>query len=277
MPELPEVETIVRALRDGGRNGASLKGRTVSTAILFWPKTLSNPSLSELCQQITGQVIVDVSRRGKYICIQLEHDWLFIHLRMSGDLRVEENSIADFLPHDHFALVFSDGSRMIFNDARKFGRIWFDKNSKKIFNKLGYEPFDVSLTLPLFEELLKKKRKQIKTLLLDQSFIVGLGNIYTDESLHAAKIHPLRIASTLTGLESEKLLLAIRSTLQEGISRNGASIDWVYRGGEFQNNFHVYQKTGQPCLDCGNIIERIVVGQRGTHFCSVCQPERVAR
>jgi formamidopyrimidine-DNA glycosylase len=275
MPELPEVETIVRALRDGGRNGASLKGRTVSKAILFWPKTLANPSLTELQQKITGQTIFNISRRGKYICIQLERGWLFIHLRMSGDLRVEEKPVS--LPHDRFALVFTDDSQMIFNDARKFGRIWFDKNTENIFNKLGYEPFDASLTPAFFHDILKQKKRQIKTLLLDQSFIAGLGNIYTDECLFTARIHPLRMASSLTGLEAETLLLAIRSTLLEGISRNGASIDWVYRGGEFQNNFNVYQKTGLPCKNCGNIIERIIVGQRGTHFCPVCQPERVGR
>jgi formamidopyrimidine-DNA glycosylase len=166
---------------------------------------------------------------------------------------------------------------MIFNDARKFGRIWFDKTPQNIFNKLGIEPFDDSFTPVVFSERIKLKKKQIKTLLLDQSFIAGLGNIYTDESLHLAGIHPLRMANSLSEYEADKLLNAIRSTLQEGIARNGASIDWVYRGGEFQNNFRVYQKTGQACLVCGNIIERIVVGQRGTHFCPVCQPERVGR
>lgn len=277
MPELPEVETIVRALRDGGRGGGPLKSRTISTAILLWPKTLVRPSLPELTRQIAGQTITDITRRGKYICLRLERDWLLIHLRMSGDLRVDENHTSEYLPHDRFALVFSDGSRMVFNDARKFGRIWFDKTTENIFNKLGVEPFDDMLTPAVFSERLKHKKKQLKTLLLDQSFIVGLGNIYTDESLHLAGIHPLRIASSLTDQEAEKLFLAMRSTLLEGISRNGASIDWVYRGGEFQNNFRVYQKTGQACRICGNIIERIVVGQRGTHFCPVCQPEKVGR
>ena len=274
MPELPEVETIVRALRDGGRGGTSLTGRKVSSAVVFWPKTLSQPTLPELTRRISGQTIFNITRRGKYICLQLERDWLVIHLRMSGDLRVDDNPPADYLPHDRFALIFTDGSRMVFNDARKFGRIWFDKTPISLFNKLGIEPFDDSLTPTIFSERLKLKKRQIKTLLLDQSFIAGLGNIYTDESLHFAGIHPLRIASSLTDEESGKLLLAIRNTLQEGISRNGASIDWVYRGGEFQNYFRVYQKTGENCLVCGNIIERIVVGQRGTHFCPVCQPER---
>jgi formamidopyrimidine-DNA glycosylase len=274
MPELPEVETIVRALRDGGRGGSSLKGRIVSNVDLLWPKSLSRPSYSEFSEQIQGQTIVDIKRRGKYICIQMNPDWLLIHLRMSGDLRVEENSDSEYLPHDRFALNFSDNSRMVFNDARKFGRIWFDKNPENIFNKLGIEPFDDALTAAILYARVKNKKKQIKTLLLDQSFMAGLGNIYTDESLHLAGIHPLRIASSLTPQETGNLLEAIRKTLLEGISRNGSSIDWAYRGGEFQNNFRVYQKTGQPCLVCGNIIERIVVGQRGTHFCPVCQPER---
>jgi formamidopyrimidine-DNA glycosylase len=277
VPELPEVETIVRALRDGGRGGGSLKGRKISSADILWHKSLANLSQPEFNHQIAGQTIIEISRRGKYICLQLDRDWLFVHLRMSGDLRVEENPALDYLSHDRFALIFSDSSRMIFNDARKFGRVWFDKNTETIFNKLGIEPFDDSLTPQLFSERLHQKRKQIKTLLLDQSFIAGMGNIYTDESLHLAGIHPLRIASSLSGKESKRLLLAIRSTLLEGISRNGASIDWVYRGGEFQNNFRVYQQTGHACPVCGNIIERIVVGQRGTHFCPVCQPERAGR
>jgi formamidopyrimidine-DNA glycosylase len=277
MPELPEVETIVRALRNGGRGGGSLLGRKVSNVVLRWPKTLVRPSFAELTGQISGQTIIDIKRRGKYICLQFEREWLLVHLRMSGDLRVDENPSSEFLPHDHFALIFTDNSRMIFNDARKFGRIWFDKTPETIFNKLGMEPLDDSPTPAVFSERLKHKKKQIKSLLLDQSFIAGMGNIYTDESLHLAGIHPLRIASSLTDKESERLLQAIRTTLLEGISRNGASIDWVYRGGEFQNNFRVYQKTGLPCLVCGNIIKRIVVGQRGTHYCPVCQPERAGK
>ncbi|HEX7557434.1 MAG TPA: zinc finger domain-containing protein, partial [Leptolinea sp.] len=167
------------------------------------------------------------------------------------------------------------GGRMAFNDARKFGRIWFVPATDAIFRHLGMEPFDETLTPALFYESLKNKRKQIKTLLLDQAFIAGLGNIYTDESLHRAGIHPLRLAGTLNPEEAEKLLESIRKTLQEGISRNGASIDWAYRGGDFQNNFRVYQQTGKPCPVCGTFIERIVVGQRGTHFCPNCQPEGV--
>jgi formamidopyrimidine-DNA glycosylase len=112
----------------------------------------------------------------------------------------------------------------------------------------------------------------IKPLLMDQTFIAGLGNIYTDEALHQAGIHPLRSSASITRDEAEKLWQAIRDVLSEGIRNSGASIDWVYRGGGFQNTFRVYQRTGQPCLNCGTIILKIVLGQRGTHYCPECQP-----
>jgi formamidopyrimidine-DNA glycosylase len=131
---------------------------------------------------------------------------------------------------------------------------------------------DANFTAPYFYELLRARHRQIKPLLLDQAFIAGLGNIYTDEALHSARIHPLTLADSLDLTQAEKLLAGIRQVLQEGISRNGASIDWVYRGGDFQNHFRVYQRTGEPCPDCDTPIERIVVGQRGTHFCPTCQP-----
>ncbi len=119
--------------------------------------------------------------------------------------------------------------------------------------------------------LLGWRRRQLKPLLLDQSFIAGLGNIYTDEALHIARLHPQMLSDEVTHHQAERLWMGIRQVLLEGIRRNGASIDWVYRGGEFQNYFRVYQRTGQPCPECGTPVERIVVGQRGTHFCPVCQ------
>jgi formamidopyrimidine-DNA glycosylase len=117
-----------------------------------------------------------------------------------------------------------------------------------------------------------ERKRQLKPLLLDQSFIAGLGNIYTDEALHLARLHPLSLSNQLAPSQSETLLMAIRSVLEEGIRHNGASIDWVYRGGDFQNHFRAYQRTGQPCLVCGTPILRITLGQRGTHFCPTCQP-----
>jgi formamidopyrimidine-DNA glycosylase len=273
MPELPEVETIARALRDGGRSGVSILGRTIQNADVFWQKTINGLDQKEFDRLIAGQIIVDISRRAKYICLQLTRNWLFIHLRMSGDLRVDVPPLSDYHTHDRLALNFTDGTRLVFNDARKFGRVWLETSTQPFFQKIGMEPFDESLTAEEFLNRLKGKKRQIKPLLLDQSFIAGLGNIYTDESLHMAGIHPKRTACDITASESEKLLCSIRETLRKGIEQNGASIDWVYRGGDFQNNFRVYHQTGKPCLVCGNIISRIVVSQRGTHFCPVCQPE----
>ena len=137
---------------------------------------------------------------------------------------------------------------------------------------LGPEPLDEGLTADDFFTHLHTTRRQLKPLLLDQTFLAGLGNIYTDEALNLAKLHPLTPANSLTQDQAERLLEGIRTVLGDGIARNGASIDWVYRGGEFQNYFRVYQRTGEPCPECGTPIERITVGQRGTHFCPQCQP-----
>lgn len=195
------------------------------------------------------------------------------HLRMSGDMRVEPGS-KPLATHDRFVLNFESGLRLAFNDPRKFGRVWLVEKAEDVSANLGYDPFDEALTPELFYEMLRKKNRQLKSLLLDQTFLAGLGNIYTDEALFLAGLHPLRAASSLSMDEAQNLLAAIRTVLEQGIQRQGASIDWVYRGGDFQNYFNVYQRTGEPCLRCGTEIERIVVGQRGTHYCPHCQPLR---
>ena len=216
-------------------------------------------------------MIQSVGRRGKFVVISLDQDTLLIHLRMSGDLRVESIINSSLQKHDRFVLDFTDGFRLVFNDPRKFGRIWLAENPQEILGVIGPEPLDLRLTAAQFHLMLKKRKRQLKPLLLDQTFIAGLGNIYTDEALFLAHLHPLKIAASLTKEQSEELLKAIRRVLREGIRRNGASIDWVYRGGDFQKHFHVYQRDGQPCLKCGRTIQRILVGQRSTHFCPGCQ------
>jgi formamidopyrimidine-DNA glycosylase len=275
MPELPEVETIVRALKYGGQGQDSILGKIIKSCDLRWNRTLAAPIQSEFVTAIQNQTIEDITRRGKFIHIWLGSGHILIHLRMSGDLRVDQPPLQEALLHDRLILHFQDGSRLAFNDMRKFGRVWFTRTPEILLKNLGMEPFDDALTAAGFYSNLHKKKKQIKSLLLDQSFLAGLGNIYTDESLYRAGIHPLRLANHLTPEEAESLLNAIRATLDEGIKHNGASIDWVYRGGDFQNSFRVYQQTGKPCQICGTEIARIVVGQRGTHFCPKCQPEGV--
>ncbi len=274
MPELPEVETIVRALALGGRGGPPILGWQVKSVHLLWARTLASPGAEEFGQRLMGQRIVQVGRRGKFVVISFDRDVMLIHLRMSGDLRVEssvdlEGKELPFQPHDRLVIEFSHQMRLCFNDTRKFGRVWLTHDPSEITAKLGTEPLSEALSAQEFHERLRARNRPIKPLLLDQSFLSGLGNIYTDEALFLAKIHPLQAANTLDFVQAEQLLVAIRQTLNEGIYRNGASFDWVYKGGKFV--FQVYQRTGKACPICGTPIERIVVGQRSTHYCPTCQ------
>jgi formamidopyrimidine-DNA glycosylase len=264
MPELPEVETIARALRP------ELVGREVVSARLFWPRTLATPSVQEFEKQVIGQRFIDVGRRAKYLNFQLSGFNLFVHLRMSGDLYIKENpSQPD--KHDRLWLGLADGRQLIFNDTRKFGRVWLVRDENEVVGGLGPEPFDSAFTVQVLYNNLHHTHRQIKPLLLDQHFLAGMGNIYTDEALHLSGVHPQRLSDTIEIAEAEKLFHAIQTVLQAGINHNGASFDWVYRGGSFQNYFQVYNRAGQPCPVCGTPIQRTVVGQRGTHFCPTCQ------
>jgi len=277
MPELPEVETIVQALRRGGRDGLPVVGETLAGVQVLWPRTIAVPSLPEFHRRIPGQTVKDVTRRGKFVCLQLTHDVLLVHLRMSGDLRVDglndSGQLLPLQPHDRAVFAFESGLRLAFNDARKFGRIWLVDDPQTVTGSLGPEPLDPGFAWEELYRRLHASARRLKPLLLDQSFLAGLGNIYTDEALFAAGLHPSMAANTLSEEHAERLWTAIRAVLQEGILRNGASIDWVYRGGNFQNHFRVYRRTGQPCMVCGTSIQRKIIGQRSTHFCPVCQPE----
>lgn len=265
MPELPEVETIARILRP------TLVGRTVVAARLLWARSLATPAEDQFQARITGQAICDIGRRGKFLILRLSKDHLLIHLRMSGDLRVEPEQSANEI-HDRLILSMDNGNRLAFNDPRKFGRVWLVDDLASVIGDLGPEPLDETFTPHDLYLALHTHRRQLKPLLLDQTFLAGLGNIYADESLHRARLHPLILSQSITSGQAEALWRGIRESLQEGIRRNGASIDWVYRGGDFQNFFRAYARTGQPCPRCGTPIERITVGQRGTHFCPTCQP-----
>lgn len=270
MPELPEVETIARFLRP------SLAGRTVVAAHLRWARTLAAPDVDQFYSRIAGQTISNAGRRGKFLILTMNRDQLIIHLRMSGDIRVEPEQSED-ATHDRLILALDNGSRLVFNDPRKFGRVWLVEDPASVTGSLGPEPLDEAFTPQDLYQGLQTHRRQIKPLLLDQTFLAGLGNIYVDESLHRARLHPLTLSQMISPSQAEDLWRAIRESLQEGIRRHGASIDWVYRGGDFQNYFRVYQRTGQPCPTCGTPIERMVIGQRGTHFCPSCQPLETGR
>lgn len=272
MPELPEVQTIANILRDGGREQPGIVGEKVKKAQVFWHKTVETPKAKEFKKRILGQTILDVGRRGKYICIQLSNDVMLVHLRMSGDLIVGEGN-QPLGSHSRLVVYFESGLQLSFNNPRKFGRVWLVKDPESVLYKLGPEPLDKVFTNKEFYFNLQSHKRQVKPLLLDQKFIAGVGNIYADEALNIAKINPLTISNDIDEKNAAKLLKALREVLNAGIERNGASIDWVYQGGGFQNDFRVYQRTDEPCLTCGTPITRIVVGQRGTHYCPKCQPE----
>jgi formamidopyrimidine-DNA glycosylase len=264
MPELPEVETIVNNLRP------ALIGKTVLSAELRWRRTLAAPSASAFQARIVGQTIAGLSRRAKFVHVQLSAASLIIHLRMSGDLLAV---LGGYRPekHDRLLLKLTGDTTLVFADARKFGRVWLLDDPAAVFADLGPEPLSPEFTPAWLHAALHARRRQLKSLLLDQTFIAGLGNIYTDEALHLARLHPLLLSNAIDADQAEALWLSIRTVLEDGIRHNGASLDWVYRGGDYQNHFRVYGRAGQKCPACGAKIQRVPVGQRSTHFCPKCQ------
>ncbi|WKZ36724.1 MAG: DNA-formamidopyrimidine glycosylase [Anaerolineales bacterium] len=267
MPELPEVETIARAIEP------QITGRTIVSADVFWARTLAVPSVKKFKDQVKGQRIMGVSRRAKYLVLQLQDYNLLVHLRMSGDIIIRQGKTKPE-KHDRLLLNFSNSRQLAFNDTRKFGRVWLTDQPETILGRLGPEPLEKGFTPQWLYENLSSRKRQLKPLLLDQTFLAGLGNIYTDECLHIAKLHPLALSNAVTKRQAGALHEAIRSVLREGIRRNGASIDWVYRGGDYQNHFRVYDREGSPCPVCGTEIKKVIVGQRGTHICPKCQGVR---
>ncbi len=276
MPELPEVEMVARGLR------ASLIGCTVTRVDVRWPRSVVPADPAAFARRLAGQTITGVGRRGKWVLIALEGgDVLLVHLRMTGRLLVES---AQCLDERHLrVLFFLDDGRphgrtwLQFVDQRKFGRMVLTNEPQQVVGDLGPEPLDDGFTPERFGEMLARRRGRIKPLLLNQRFLAGLGNIYTDESLWRSRIHPLRRADTLSPLEVQRLHGAIRSVLREAIASGGTTLsDGTYQQadgepGQFAGRLAVYGQAEQPCPRCGATIERIRVSQRGTHFCPGCQ------
>jgi len=282
MPELPEVETIVRKLRDGQPVERGLPpyptpvGHVIMSAWTNWPRA-AYPSAAAITRDLPGHRIESIGRRGKYIVFTLSTSslstlacCLLIHLKMSGRLDVL-NAESSRDKHVHFAFALDNGYEIRFNDARKFGREYLVSDSSEITGPLGPEPLDPAFTLKAFRQLIAGKSGALKPLLLDQTFVAGIGNIYADEALWRARLHPLRRAGTLDAGEVAALYRGIRAALNDGVKHEGSAIDWVYPEGNYQDHFRVYGRTDQPCRRCHTAIRRIVVGQRGTHFCPKCQ------
>ena len=270
MPELPEVETFRRILLQGVSGSPSILGKTIENAEVLWDGSLAYPAPDQFRDEIQGQYVTGVGRRGKNLLISLSDQTLIIHLRMSGELIVEQKTNPKG-KHYRIILNFTDQYRLAFNNIRKFGRIWMTADPDSILGNLGPEPLAEDFTSRTLHQLLHSRSRQLKYFLLDQNMIAGMGNIYTDESLYRARLHPARITSTLTENESKLLWKSIRDVLKEGIQNHGSSIDWMYQGGDYQKYLSVYNLEGEPCQRCKTPIKRIKIAQRSTYFCPSCQ------
>jgi formamidopyrimidine-DNA glycosylase len=275
VPELPEVETVRRGLI------TSLVGQKIAAVEVLRPQSIGFPTPVDFAQNLLGHIFLDVSRRGKYLLIHLDRGaYLGIHLRMSGRLLV---TMADrpLGPHVRVRILLEKNRELRFEDMRVFGRLWYVPQGKAIesvitgLQHLGPEPLanfsgkDLAIRL-------KKRTQPIKTVLLDQRVVAGIGNIYADESLFGAKINPLKPAQFLTAEELDTLATVIQSTLSRAIELGGSTLrDYTdSRGvnGNYQAEAWVYARKGAPCRTCGTLVERIRLAGRSTHFCPYCQP-----
>jgi formamidopyrimidine-DNA glycosylase len=274
MPELPEVQTVVNDLQSEG-----LPGITITGAQVFWPRTIAGMSPDVFCRRIAGQTIAAIWRRGKYLVFDLANgDHLLIHLRMSGRLHlVSPDTERD--KHEHVLLDLENGQQLRFHDTRKFGRIHLVRELETVVGSLGPEPLEARFTVDAFAGQLHARKCQLKPLLLDQTFVAGLGNIYVDEALWEARLHPLRLSSSLTIQEIQTLHRAIRQVLRRGIANLGTTLGTgkanFYsvgrRTGRNSEELQVFRRTNSPCPRCQTTIERLIVGQRSTHICPACQ------
>jgi formamidopyrimidine-DNA glycosylase len=265
MPELPEVETVKREL------GKTVSGKKISAVIIKRPEVIKEPAPAKFVKELTGKSIKKILRKGKLLILKLSSGRsLTVHLKMTGQLVYPGD-----VKKSRVSFKLSDGKLLDFNDSRLLGelRVVNDWRALKFVKALGPEPFD--LNLRQFKEMLKKRKTKIKSLLMDQAFISGVGNLYAAEALFKAKIHPHRVASCLSLREAERLLKEIKQTLKQAIRCRGSSVDQYVQltgqPGDYVRYHRVYDRKDKPCFVCKTPIKRIVTGGRGTYFCPKCQ------
>lgn len=269
MPELPEAETQRRDLAASG-----IRGQRIEHVQVLWSKTL----VCEDIHSIEGLQITDIGRRGKYLVFKLSHSqYILAHLRMSGAFEVRSRD-AEFQAYDRVICVLED-RQLVFRDVRKFGRLYVSPSVDALCSHLGVEPFDTNLDDQRFYRMLQSRNSMVKALLLDQHVIAGLGNIYTDEALFLAGIHPTTKSKQLSTQEASRLLVSIRQVLNEGISHRGTSLgagkgNFKSDGspGTHASYLRVFGRSGKLCPVCSSLIQKTVVSQRTSSFCPVCQP-----
>ncbi|OGO00873.1 MAG: DNA-formamidopyrimidine glycosylase [Chloroflexi bacterium RBG_13_51_52] len=268
MPELPEVETIKNELLPHVLN------RTIRSVDISWDKMVKQPSVREFCARIAGEKITGLSRRGKYLFFHLSgDDVLVMHMKMTGSLLVNPSDSR----FTRAVLHLDKGIDIHFWDPRKFGKMWLEKDCSAVIEQLGPEPLDADFTPEVLAGILRKRNAPVKAVLLDQGIIAGIGNMYADEALFEAKIHPVKPAGKLSEAEITRLHAAIQKVLRKALKLKGASVRNYIRPdgqpGTAHNEFNVAHGVGKHCPDCGSAIKRIVVRGRGTYICPRCQPE----
>lgn len=276
MPELPEVETVKETLNQ------LVSGKTIEHVTVHWPNIIKRPDDVKAFQMLlVGQTIDHLERRGKFLLFYLNDFVLVSHLRMEGKYRL----INEKLPidkHTHVIFAFNDGSELRYHDVRKFGTMHLFNKGEEFksppLSLLGPEPFSEAFSVALLKTFCSRTDRVIKQVLLDQKTVVGLGNIYVDEALFRAGIHPQTAAKQLSSKELGALHLSIQETLGEAIRLGGSTIRSYLNSqgqmGMFQQKLNVYGRQGEGCPNCGTLIEKIKVGGRGTHFCPVCQERK---
>lgn len=272
MPELPEVETVKESLK------LRLNKKKITKVRIFWDNIIAYPEKDKFIKEITKQTINDVKRRGKFIIFDLDDFYLLSHLRMEGKYFFKTSN-DEISKHEHVIFDLDDGSELRYMDTRKFGKMYLIKKDEidKIgpLRELGLEPWDNKLNSEYLLEKYKNKKLPIKSVLLDQSIIVGIGNIYADEILFLCKINPLRKCNTITEIEADNIIKYTRKVLEKAIKMGGttirtySSVDGVH--GLFQQELLVHGKDNDTCPKCHNKIQKIKVGGRGTYYCEKCQ------
>jgi formamidopyrimidine-DNA glycosylase (fpg) len=272
MPELPEVETVKETLK------RQVLNRKIIKANIYYENMIEYPTSKEFKEQIKNQVIEDIERRGKWLLFRLTDYYLLSHLRMEGKYFIRDEE-EERLKHEHVSFTFDNGKTLRYIDTRKFGKmaLYLKEdvlNSKQLIN-IGLEPFDDDLTVSYLKEKYKKKKLSIKTVLLDQSIIAGIGNIYANEILFVSKINPSKKASELNDKELEKIIESTKVILKNAIEKGGTTIR-SYTSSEgvhglFQDELYVHGKDKEKCPNCNQKIVKITLNGRGTYYCSNCQ------
>ena len=277
MPELPEVQTVVDDLIKAGLVGVQITGARVD-----WSRSIDGMTAKTFCRLVTGRTIAKIHRRAKFIILDFEDGWqLLIHLRMTGRLHLLSLKTKRD-KHEHVTLDLDNGRQLRFHDTRKFGRFYLRESAQDLLNKLGPEPLAESFTSRKLAAMLCTRHRLLKPLLLDQNFLAGLGNIYVDEALWDARLHPCQRASSLSKKEIQHLFRAIRKVLRRGLKNLGTTLGTgqttfysiARNRGRNRDQLNVFRRDGRACPRCKTILERIIVGQRSTHLCPQCQQLR---